>query len=152
MSRPELPQLINDELGLLFKNPVPALLDHATFPVVGNRLGTVDAMITEGSLTRPCQHGHSELVAAQFFRLLGHLRNTAVVIQAAAKVTRLPHLHDEVLDVFLGECTWIVSKVPEEMTQVLLFTPFYQEPGDIHVHVHAEVPIRDTRIDITGMT
>ena len=31
MSRPELPQLINHELGLLFKNPVPALLDHATF-------------------------------------------------------------------------------------------------------------------------
>jgi adenylate cyclase len=31
------------------------------------------------------------------------------VIQATAKVARLPHLHDEVPDVFFGESAWIVA-------------------------------------------
>ena len=150
MSRPELAQLINDKVGVLFEDPVTTALDDAAFRSVGDRLGAVDAMIAKRDLTRPGQHGHGQFVAGQFFRLLSHLRNVAVVIEAAAKGARLSHLHDVVLNFFLGEGVRVVGKVPEEMAKVLLFTSFDQEPGDIHVHVHGEVPIRDTRVREPG--
>src|SRR5580704_16398212 len=94
MSRPELAQLTDNEIRLLFKNPMPAFVDHAAVRTVGNRLGGTDAMIAEGSPAAPRQHRYRKLAPGQLLCLLGHLRNVAVMIQAGAKVSRLPHMHD----------------------------------------------------------
>src|SRR4030088_3366636 len=112
MSWPELAQLTNNKIGLFFKNPVPAFLDDATLGTVGYCPGTIEAVITEGSLTTPGQHGYCKLAAGQFFRLFGHLWNVAIEIQTCPKVPGLPHLHDIELNIFFRNRIRVVRKVP----------------------------------------
>ncbi len=93
--------------------------------------------------------GIGQLAAGQFFGLFGHLRNVAIVIEARSKVARLLHLHHIELKLFIGNGIRVVCKVPEKMAEILIFAPFHQEPRDIHVHMHSEMPIRHTRVHIT---
>jgi hypothetical protein len=148
----ELAQLIGNEIRLLLEDPVSAFLDDAAFRSDRDGSGAIDAVITKRSATCPRQHGHRKLVAGQLLRLLGHLRNVAIVIEAGPKVSGLPHLHHIELDLFFRKRLRVVGKIPEKVPQILVFPPFNQKPGDVHVHMHSEMPVRHARVDITRIT
>src|SRR5437868_5705888 len=79
---PELGGLVADEVRLLLEHPVPAFLDDATLGASGDCLGRIEAVIAEGSHAAIGQHGNPEPAARQVPRLVSHLRDVAVVIEA----------------------------------------------------------------------
>ena len=118
---------------------------------IGGRLCRVEAMISERSMTSPSQHRHSQRVYGQFSSLRGHLRNVAAVVQARAEAAWLPHMHDVLLYFTLGYRRRVIGEIAEEVPQVLLLPALDKQSGDVHVYVHPQMPIGNSRIDASGV-
>jgi hypothetical protein len=101
--------------------------------------------------TAPSHDRDGQLILRELRKLRRLLRDEAVVVEARPQVARLLHLHGVLLNVLLGNCARVVGEIPEEMPKILLLAPFNEEAGDIHVGVHAEMPIGDPRVVITGI-
>jgi hypothetical protein len=125
MSRPELPQLVNDEIGFLFENPMPAFLDNVAVGAGGDRFGAIDAVIPKRPAPAPSQHWRRKFVARQLLCLFSHLWNVTVVIQAGAKIPWLAHLHDIELNFFFRHRVWVVREISEEVSKVMILSPFH---------------------------
>jgi hypothetical protein len=68
----------------------------------------------------------------------------------SAKVSRLSHLRDVEVRFFFRNCVRVVGKIPKKMTEILLFAPFDQKPGNVHVHVHSQMPIGHALVHLAG--
>src|SRR5262249_790381 len=147
---PEARELLANEVGLLFRHPMTAFLDHAAFGADRDRLRAVDAMRSERTHPGPGEHWYPQLLPRQFSRLLRHLRDVAVKVQAGAQIGRLAHLNDIALDVFLGYRVGVVGEIAEEMPQIPILASLDEEGRDIHVHVHTQMPVGDAGIDVPG--
>src|SRR5262245_27656379 len=150
MARPKGIKLLADELSLLFEDPMAALLDDAPLGGDGDHLSAVETVSTKGSAARPSEHRRRQLLSHQLARLLRHLRDVAVVVQARPQVAGLAHLHDVTLQLVLRDGRRVVGEVAKEMPKVLLLPALDQKTRDIHVHVHREMPVGYPRIDIAG--
>src|SRR5262249_12278373 len=52
-------------------------------------------------------------------------------------------------DLVLRNCIGVVGEVSKKMPEVLLLAPFNEGACNVHVSVHAEMPIRDLWVDIS---
>src|SRR4051812_47306877 len=141
MTLPETRQLLADKIGLLFKYPMAAFLNDASFSRNSDRLRAIEAVAAERPMTGPSEHWYSELGFSEFARLLCHLRYIPVVVQARSKIPGLLHLPNVLLYFLLWYGDRIIGEIAEEMAEILLLAPLDQKSHDIHVHVHSEMPV-----------
>ena len=72
------------------------------------------------------------------------------MIEARATVSGLRHRHHVWFNVVRGHSRGVDGEIAKEVPKVLLLAALNQEPGDAHIHVHAEMPIRHALIDVAG--
>src|SRR5262245_26281706 len=118
-----------------------AFLDHAALRTDRDRLRAVYAVRSQGTHTTPREHWYLQLFLCQFSRLLRHLRDVAVMVEAGAQIAGLTHLSDIARDLFLGYRVGVVGEIAEEMPQIPILASLDQEGRDVHVHVHAQMPV-----------
>src|SRR4051812_7582345 len=70
------------------------------------------------------------------------------MVETRTKVSGLAHLPGVLLNLVFRDSGRVIGEVAKEMPKVLLFAPFDQKAGNVHIHMHSEMPIRDARIDI----